>query len=628
MRNAFSRLPKVSSRSRSLILLAVDGAIAAASLYAAFYLRFLDDTEGIPGKYTGSLGWTMAILVAARMLSSRFFSLDRWSFRYSDLEDGARLGLAAACGTGLFVLSVFFLRTEIKVEFPPRSVIVLELLLSGAAMAAARFVPRLVMTYLTDMQRKRRKKSIRTLILGAGSSGEMLQRDLKRSDEHDYHIVGFVDDKPEKQGQLVGGRPVLGSVEDLPRLAKEHRVGQLLVAIPRPTAQRLRRILTVSATAALKIKILPVSYVYLQEKGAISLLKDLSLEDLLERAEVSFDHGEEALAGRRLMVFGAAGSIGSEICHQLLALGGDRLVMADIDENGLYVLQRRFERLYPGRQVVAEVADIREWARVNGLFAEHRPQDVFHAAARKHVPLMERLPCEAVKTNVLGTHHLVRAAQRFDAERFVFTSTDKAVAPSSVMGATKRLGEMLVRSMERPGFSIVRFGNVLDSAGSVVPLFREQIEAGGPVTVTDAEVKRFFMSISEAVGLVLKAAYGDYGRLCVLEMGEPLLIDDLARHMISLSGAVPGVDIAIEYSGLRPGEKIEESLVAEDEHEVKRVDRRIYVVEGPPPRPDLEALLEKLEAATAVEENETARRLLRRAVPSYLPEVEIAAEDR
>jgi len=295
-------------------------------------------------------------------------------------------------------------------------------------------------------------------------------------------------------------------------------------------------------------------------------------------------------------------------------------VMLDTNENELYVLKRRFERLFPESEVIAEVADIRDRTRLDNLFAAYRPRDVFHAAARKHVPLMEAAPCEAVKTNVVGTQYLAEAAKAFGVERFVFTSTDKAVRPTSVMGATKRLGEQLLRQMaesSRTRFFVVRFGNVLDSAGSVVPLFREQIAAGGPITVTHPEIQRYFMTISEAVALVLRAAYGDHGRLCVLEMGEPIRILDLARQMITMAGLVPDVDIRIEFTGLRPGEKLFEELVADGEKVVRVIDRKIKVVDGLVPPANLGVRIDELRRAAAAEDSHAVRGLLHELVPEY-----------
>ncbi|OYV67193.1 MAG: capsule biosynthesis protein CapD, partial [Deltaproteobacteria bacterium 21-66-5] len=417
--------------------------------------------------------------------------------------------------------------------------------------------------YFSDRARAGQGGAVRTVIIGAGVAGELLLRDLQQCDEHNYYVVGFVDDNRVKQGVIVGGKTVLGTVAELPEVAKRYRVAAVLIAIPRMSA---KRILGLCADLKLQFKILPVSFAYLNDRAAATMLQDLQPEDLLPRGPVEFsDSGQQAIiTGRKVLVTGAAGSIGREICVQLLRAGVSRLVMVDINENEMYLTSRELQRLHPDAAFMTEVADIRDPGRMEALFAKYRPQDVFHAAAHKHVPLMEIAPGEAIKNNVLGTRNVALAADRAGADRFVFISTDKAVRPTSVMGASKRVAEMIVRQLARRSqtrFCAVRFGNVLGSAGSVVPLFRAQIAAGGPVTVTDPEVRRYFMTIREAVGLVLQVGYGDYGEMCVLDMGEQIKIVDLARHMITMAGQVPDVDIAIEFTGLRPGEKLYEELL-------------------------------------------------------------------
>jgi FlaA1/EpsC-like NDP-sugar epimerase len=329
----------------------------------------------------------------------------------------------------------------------------------------------------------------------------------------------------------------------------------------------------------------------------------------------------EHLNRRTALVTGAAGSIGGEICRQLLDAGIRRLVMVDMNENGLYLDSRSLSHRYPETELCTEVADVREERRVRTLFDVYRPHDVFHAAAHKHVPLMESAPCEAVKNNVLGTRNLAFVADGFATDRFVLISTDKAVKPTSVMGASKRVAEMIVRRLaerSRTRFCAVRFGNVLGSAGSVVPLFREQIARGGPVTVTHPDVKRFFMTMREAVGLVLKASYGDYGTLCVLDMGEQIRILDLARHMVTMAGLAPDIDIEIEFTGLRPGEKMYEELLTEEEERTHRVTDRIFAATSPPTPRDLERRVEDLVQAACREDASEVRRLLVGLVPTFV----------
>ncbi|MEM8960349.1 MAG: nucleoside-diphosphate sugar epimerase/dehydratase [Acidobacteriota bacterium] len=622
--NLFTPLLRFRGRTRAAIILGFDGLIAAAGLWLALLLRF----EGqVPPEATASYPYYALALMASRVVVNLFFRLHRWSFRFSGLTDGARVAAAGLFGTGLFTLAIFLIHPELpplELDRLPRSVLVLELLLTTAVMAVVRFSPRLALMHYTESRRARRPGAVRTVILGAGAAGELLLRDLQRSAEHDYHILGFVDDDIGKHRHIVGGKPILGAVSDLPQLPGKYGVSKVLIASPGLSASRLREILDLCSQLKLQFKVLPLTYSYLHDQPASSMLQDLGPEHLLDREEVELadDCVTQGVRERCLLVSGAAGSIGSEVCAQLLAAGGRSLVMVDIDENGLYMLSRRFEREFPDARVCVEVGDIRDAGRMEAIFSHHRPRDIFHAAARKHVPLMEIAPAEAVKTNVGGTLYLADIAERHEVERFVFMSTDKAVRPTNVMGATKRLAELLLQQIggaAKTRFCVVRFGNVLGSAGSVVPLFRTQIDAGGPVTVTHQDVRRYFMTISEAVGLVLRAAYGDYGRLCVLEMGEPIRILDLARLMITMSGQIPEVDIPIQITGLRPGEKLDEELLDDGETVVQRIDRKIRVVAGPVGEEDLRRAVEELMVLAATEDDTAIRAELERLVPGYRP---------
>ena len=603
------------SSLRYALVMALDAVIPACSFWLALFLRL----EGRPDvKFGPALPVLIAVLVGARVVANLALRLHRWSFRLSGLPDGARIGIAGLLGTGVFMLGIFLLR----LPQPPRSVVVMELFFTTFLMAVLRFAPRLTWMYVSERARAGQGGAQRTVIIGAGVAGELLLRDLQQSDEHSYYVVGFVDDNRMKQGVIVGGKTVLGTVAELPEVARRYRVATVLIAIPRMSAARIREILALCADLKLQFKILPVSFAYLNDRAAATMLQDLQPEDLLPRGPVDFSDSSQraVITGRKVLVTGAAGSIGREICVQLLRAGVSRLVMVDLNENEMYLASRELQRLYPDVTFMTEVADIRDPGRMEALFAKYRPQDVFHAAAHKHVPLMEIAPGEAIKNNVLGTRNVALAADRAGVDRFVFISTDKAVRPTSVMGASKRVAEMIVRQMARTShtrFCAVRFGNVLGSAGSVVPLFRAQIAAGGPVTVTDPEVRRYFMTIREAVGLVLHAGYGDYGEMCVLDMGEQIRIVDLARHMITMAGHVPDVDIAIEFTGLRPGEKLYEELLTEEEEQTQQVNRKIFVARCPAPPEDLDSRVFELADAAAAEDGDRVRTVLRTLVRSY-----------
>ena len=618
------RVPVWFGGARRLVLiLGLDALLITASIYTAYLLRF----EGAIWPEYRQIFWRfLPLFVVIRLSLHLAFGLHRWSFRLSGLHEALRVVIATLAGTAVFVTVFYFLQTP----GPPRSVLAMEFFLTASLVGAFRFSPRFAQTWLLAQSRSRSGSRKRTLIVGAGSAGDLLQRDLLRSDEHPYDVVGYVDDDRRKWGQWIGGRPVLGPIANLPALARSREVEQLLFAIPRMPAERLREILAACAELKLSYKILPVSFAYLNDRADLKALSDLSPDHLLPRHEVQFDDEEldGLVRGRRILVTGAAGSIGSEACRQVAAHAPARLVLADIDENNLYFLYRHLRQLYPELRVDAQIVDIRDAARVEQLLRDCRPQDLVHAAAHKHVPLMEYAPEEAVKNNVIGCLNVITAADRLGVERFVLVSTDKAVNPTSVMGATKRVAELLVQqraATSRTRFSTVRFGNVLGSAGSVVPLFKEQIARGGPVTVTHPECRRYLMTIPEAVGLVLLSGLGGRGELLILEMGEPILILDLARMMISLSGHVPGGDIPIVITGLRPGEKLDEQLMtAEEAARSREVRPKVRAVESALPPQDLLERIERLQAVAAVGDREAVIAALRTVVPNYTPATQTA----
>jgi FlaA1/EpsC-like NDP-sugar epimerase len=609
---------------RYVVLLLVDAVLTTVAFLFAFLLRF----EGhIPPLHLAQFWSSLPWLLAIRLPLNFGLGVHRWSFRLSGLHEAGRLVLSTVTGSAVFV-SVFYFLQKLAEDVslgPPRSVIVIELLLVTAFMGALRFSPRLALAWLNERRIAGTAETLRTIIVGAGNAGELLLRDLRRSDAHPYLVVGFVDDDPARRACSIGGRPVLGGTAELPRLAARHEVRQLLFAVPGAPAELIRRVLGLCAELKLGYKTLPPASAHPGGGAGASVLQSLAPEDLLPRRAAHFDpHEVRALvAGRRILVTGAAGSIGSEICRQVALAGPAHLVLSDLNENELYLLYRDLKRERPELSLAVEVADIRDEERLRQLGLRERPQDVFHAAAHKHVPLMEWTPEEAVKNNVVGCRNVIDVSEECGAERFVLVSSDKAVSPSSVMGATKWIGEELVRSRAATSsvkLTAVRFGNVLGSSGSVVPLFKSQIARGGPVTVTHPDCRRFLMTTSEAVGLVILAGLSHYGELCILEMGEPMRILDLARLMITMAGRVPGQDVEIVTIGLRPGEKLVEQLMTPEEEARSYLMREsIRVVRSRPASADFDSRIEALAELARTGDRAALLAALAEVVPGYRP---------
>jgi FlaA1/EpsC-like NDP-sugar epimerase len=591
-------------------ILAFDTTATVCGLYGALALRLSGEVPAIFATEARAAAPLLVLIRLATVLAAR---LHRWSFRMSGHLEAARLGATMFAGSLVFALGCRSL---------PGSVYVLEFFLTTSLMAALRYGPRLLGGWHAEWLRRGSAGTLRTVIVGAGSTGDLLARDLLRSQDSKYLVLGFVDEDPGKLGMRVSGKPVLGSVSDLPHLIEQLKVSTVLLAIPALPPERIRGILDICSASKASFKIIPASYAYLDKRISAAMLQDLSPDDLLARKPVAFDHEEiqGLVQGRRALVTGAGGTIGGEICRQLAFHGVSQLVMVDMNENELYLRARRLHDEYPSLHLHSEVADIRELAPLHRLASKYGPEFVFHAAAHKHVPLMEDAPEEAVKNNVFGTLNVALMADHIGAEQLVVISTDKAVNPTSVMGATKRVAELVVRDLARRSktkMTAVRFGNVLGSAGSVVPLFKQQIERGGPVTVTHPDCTRYFMTVSESVGLVLLAGLGGYGELCILDMGKPIRIADMARNLITMAGRIPDEEIPIVYTGLRPGEKLFEELLTEEEEQTIQVRNLINVAKSPPPPHDLDQRLSKLWEHAQSGDRERLLSSIKGLVPSY-----------
>ena len=541
---------------RRLLLFVAHLGLAALSNWLAFVLRF---DGGIPAPQWELFSSMLPLLLIVRALSFSPFRLYDGLWRYTSLWDVRDLALSIAASTLLFAGAV---RYGMGVWSYPSSVFVIDALLLLCLLTGLRLVPRLIRE--TKWLRTGRK---RVLIVGAGDAGAMIVREMRNNRIYGYHPIGFIDDNPNKIAHRIHGVGVLGSRESLPRIIAEQRPDVVLVAMPSAAPAAIRAVVKALEPFDLPIQTLPNLRDLLQCHVQVSQIRNLSIEDLLERVPVDLDPEplRSLVQGERVLVTGAGGSIGAELCRQVATFSPASLVLLDRYENGLFAITNELSAAGHAF-IVPLIGDITDVGQINRLFAEHRPTLVFHAAAHKHVPLMEGNPCEAVLNNVGGTRVVAEAAHRHEVDRFILISTDKAVNPVSVMGASKAVAELLVQETagtSRTIFASVRFGNVLGSNGSVVPQFLDQIKAGGPVTVTDPGMRRYFMLMTEAVHLVLHAArLARGGELFVLDMGEQISVVDMARNLIRLAGFVPDKDIAITYLGCRPGEKLIEELVA------------------------------------------------------------------
>jgi FlaA1/EpsC-like NDP-sugar epimerase len=507
----------------------------------------------------------------------------------------------------------------------PLSIIILDTIFAFGGLLALRVLRRMLYERYARHETGRNGDGTArpVLLIGAGRAGVLAVREIASRGDMGMRAVGFVDDDPLKQGMVIHGAKVLGTTRDLPRLARELGVGHVLLTIAEADPLHIRRILELCARHRLEVRSVPGLYEVLQGKVAFSRFRTVGVEELLGRPPVRLDETrlERFLSGRRVMVTGAGGSIGSELARQIARFGPARLLLFERAEGALFEVHHELARLWPGLELVPLVGDVGDEGRVREVLAAERPEIVFHAAAHKHVPLMETNAGEAVKNNVLGTWRLGRLAGEAGVEALVLISTDKAVRPTSVMGATKRVAELVVQHLDalypRTRYLAVRFGNVMGSAGSVIEIFRRQIADGGPVTVTDPEMTRYFMTIPEASLLVLQAgAMGEGGEIFVLDMGEPVKIDDLARKMIELSGYEPGRDIEIVYTGPRPGEKLFEELELAGEQIAKTRHPKIFFGRlHPYPAGTVERALDRLGVLAEAGDDEALRLYLGELLP-------------
>ena len=567
-------MQKLNGKVKQGALALVDIALIVVALALGVFLRF---DFFFPAYWMPRLEALIIPAVVINIAALFIFGIYRRVWRYAGIDELILIVVAVTAGlSGTYLYSLHS-------GMLPRSSYIISWFLLLFLIGGSRFSVRLLSIFLTRPQGKQKKKSV--VIAGAGEAGVLVARELKRhGDTLGMKLVGFLDDDQSKQGQVINNLPVLGPVMALPRVVKEMSVDEVVIAMPSAPYDVLQQVIGQCADLPVKIKTVPGIYEILTGKVSINTLKEVEIEDLLRRPPVDVDIQAMSgyLAGETIMVTGAGGSIGSELCRQIAGLKAARLLLVDHDENGIYYINGELNMAYAETETVPLVIDIKEKEVLEAVIREQKPTVIFHAAAHKHVPLMEANPDEAVRNNVIGSRNVIDLAAEYNVKRFVSISTDKAVNPSSVMGTTKRVVEIYLQNKAKSGcsaiFCAVRFGNVLGSQGSVVEVFKRQIAGGGPLTVTDPEMKRYFMTIPEAVQLVIQAgALGRGGEIFVLDMGEPVKIIDLARDMIILSGLKPDQDIRIDFTGLRPGEKLYEELFSDRENFALTRHERIFI---------------------------------------------------
>ncbi len=607
-------------------VLAVDAMLVAAAHLLAYLLRFEGHLSPVEW---GLIRRILPLLLTLKIATFFSFGLYRGMWRYTGLADLVNICKAVAVS---WLVTVGLLLIWFRFEGLSRSVFLMDGFFTLVFIAAHRLAIRMLYQWLGGGEvpgnsRAARKK---ILIVGAGDAAEKLTREIRENRALPYKVVGFVDDDPARVGRLIHNIPVLGAIADLPEISAKVAADEIIIAVPSARSTEMQRIVERCRASGLPFKTLPTLGEIIDDKVSIKKIRDVSYRDLLGRSPVRLETGRigEVIRGRTVLVTGAGGSIGSELCRQIIRFEPGLLILLDASEFNLYQIEMELRHEHGVTAYRTVLGQVQEEKLLDHLFAENPPDAVFHAAAYKHVPMLEHNPWEAVMNNVVATRALVQAAIDHKVERFILVSTDKAVRPTNVMGASKRMTEKIMQAVcagaggcGATRFMAVRFGNVLGSSGSVIPLFKRQIELGGPVTVTDPEITRYFMSIEEAAQLILQAAsMGEGGEIFILKMGTPIRIADMARDLIRLCGREPDTEIEIRYIGLRPGEKLYEELITEGEGIVPTDHEKIMVLKGGDcDLEELDKAITALARAAAAHDAEAIRAGLRRMVPEYRP---------
>lgn len=605
---------------RGLLLGIVDAMMIAFVIASSLLIRFDFKFSAVEPVFWDSLIIYLPIGLITTILIFIWFKLYSSLWRYASIDEAYRIVFACITAT-----VVQFLTIWVILDLPfPRSYSIffgMQLLLLTTAV---RFGYRFIRVYLHRKELQKEQEPIRTMVIGAGKGGEMLINEIKNSKYLNHVAVCIIDDDASKLGTYLHGVRVVGGRERIHSAVEEFAVQEIVLAIPSMNYAERRKILEICKNTHCAVKLLPGIYQVINDEISVSRLKEVEIEDLLGRDPVRNDneHVASYVEDQIVMVTGGGGSIGSELCRQIANYHPKQLIILDNYENNAYELQMELLRKHPELDLVVLIVSVQNKRRIHNIFQKYRPQVVFHAAAHKHVPLMENSPCDAIRNNVFGTINVAREASLCGVKRMVQISTDKAVRPTNIMGASKRICELVIQyynERSETEYMAVRFGNVLGSNGSVVPLFRKQIQAGGPVTVTHPDIIRYFMTIPEAVNLVLEAgAYGNGGEIFILDMGEPVKILDLAENMIRLSGYTPYDEIKIVFTGLRPGEKLYEELLISEKNKIETDNNRIFIAQLPPEDPThFEEVIQELKEVAYGENNKKIRSVVKKLVPEY-----------
>jgi FlaA1/EpsC-like NDP-sugar epimerase len=614
-------MENVRQNIRILVLLCIDALIISLSVYFSYLLRF--DFKEIPLFISAFIPYVILFEIFVTIFFLHYYKIYRRMWQYASVGDIISIVKAVVMSTLIYSLIHYF---GIHYWFPqvivPRSIYLLTAMIMILGIGGSRFLWRIIRDNYIKIQPYHRH----ALVIGAGYAGTIVVKELKHYQSEIYPIA-FIDEDVRKKNLEVLGVPVVGGSKDIQRAVETFNITDIIIALPSASRTEIADILEICKQTGCQIKMIPRMNDLINGNISLKMIRDVSVEDLLGREPVSVDLNgiTDYLTNHVVMVTGAGGSIGSELCRQIAEFNPEKLLLLGRGENSIYEIELELRNKFPDLAIEPIIADIQHKQRIHGIFDQYRPQVVFHAAAHKHVPLMEQNPIEAIKNNILGTKNVSECAHEFEALKFVMVSTDKAVNPTSVMGATKRIAEMIVQSLNQTSnthFSAVRFGNVLGSRGSVIPIFKRQIESGGPITVTHPEMIRYFMTIPEAVQLVIQTgALATGGEVFILDMGKPVKIADLAHDLIRLSGLEPDKDIKVVYSGIRPGEKLFEELLTSEEGTSATKHDRIYV--GRPLKAHADELsfqLKKLECLTLEKDQPDLleiREQLKQLVPSY-----------